>query len=58
MERTLMREVWLTPAGNLRVFRQKSLEYTSLSALKRYFEDITERRYKFTTYGYEYLGEL
>lgn len=54
-----MREVWLTPAGNLKVFRQHSLEYTSLSALKRYFEDITERRYKFTTkYNYEYLGEL
>jgi hypothetical protein len=54
-----MHEVWITPAGNLRVFRQASLEYTNKQALTQYFTDIAERRYNFTIkYGYEYLGEL
>lgn len=55
----IMCEVWLTPAGNLRVYRQAPIEYTNRANLELYFEQISARRYTFMiAYGYEYLGEL
>lgn len=53
-----MREVWVTPAGNLRIRRVIRPEYISRIALEQFFATLAETRYQITKRGFEYLGEL